>query len=694
MASETVNEDLMIVTQGSDHVADSEKPTDECLLIDKTTVKGFRNYIKTSACSNKEATQKTFIRSARIIHSESRIGQTHGWVPSFDDDFSGWGGGINNGNVFFRHANDLKGSHSKNVKVEGKWIVRTNDETEQNNANCKGKFVEGDGGISEEDLEALLSKGCTIESVTMKCEHRETNIARLSVLEGDKVTITAVHVNDAEVEKEARAKPQCQVPRRKKEGKLPEDAKEHVYYRVTRSAYPATSWRDAFPALTKEITGIEITLESEWLGEAPEEEGIDPGDDGKVIHDSDEKLGIVRGAPSLEGARMMRDQRNNPAQTPEQATRGRAEVDAALQRDMENRSLREDIANRNREGMQQRRDREEAREEKLEKGREKTESVLKSAGMILTTYAALKEVFFAKPIEIKVEALACAGAKPVTIAAYPPGAYSINLLELKEFKTAFIAIKDAITKIRSFLELIDGAKAKEEGAGAEGAEAEGADAEEEAGLAINAGRFTITIWILKDITANLSVQFRELTRDSTADEAPGRKKHEVHRAFSLELASERLIGIQFAYSIPVTYVLGAFGAVAQKFLDNVGADLSFKFEVELSASLRGAFTHDEYGKFVWLETLSSDVIAKFTISLNASLPGAAVSIGVTAVWKPTFVIRPTSDQPMEVRRITSNIEIKWFINAAIDIFGWTVDLEYEGNICDPIQLGAATYALS
>lgn len=685
MSSKTVNEDLLIVTQGSKHLCDTQKPTDKCFLKDKKTIVPYRNYIPTSACDNPQATQKTLIRNFRIVHNESKIGTDFGKTPSKDDNFQGFGGGVANGQVYYKHANNYPDDHSKNVKVEGKWIVRTDDETQQNKRNCTGKFREGDGGITEDELEALLNKGCTVESVKMECEHRDTTTDRIGVLEGDTVTVTMTHVNDAEVEPAARAKPQCQVPRRKAEGKLPASAKKHPYFRITRSAYTKTSWREALPAKTEEKAGLTVKLAKDWLGEGKKEEAEsksklapDPGDSPTPKKDTYDKLGKVEGAPPLNGARQLREQRQDGTQIPAQQQRGRQEVDAQLARDMELRQMREAMS----QGVRDQAKKVKDAEERFDAGREATQSVIKAGSLAITTYNALKEIFNAKPVEVKVEALACAGAKVVTIAAYPPGSYGVNLLDLKEFKAAFSAVRDTIAKVRDFLKKIDQSSVREEGAAAD------------ANLAITAGRFQIAVWVLKDAAAELSVEYRELTRDSAAPkEAPGRKKHEVFRAYALDLKIDRLIGVYFSYSIPVSYATGAIGAFAQKLLDKVGADLNFKFEVELSVGISGRMEFDEYGKIIWARKGEIAPVGVFTISLNATTRAFTMSIGASIEWKPKFELEPVKDKPFVVKRPPSKVEIKWFVKAAVNILGWTVDWEYGDSIWTG-NIPEATYSLS
>jgi hypothetical protein len=686
MSSKTVNEDLLIVTQGSKHLADTTTPKDRCFLIDKKTVVPYRNYIPTSACDDAEATQKTLIRGHRIVHSESRIGTDHGKIPSKDDNFQGFGGGVANGQVYFKHANDYPGSHSKNVKVEGKWIVRTNDETQQNKRNCTGRFREGDGGITEDELEALLNKNCTVESVSAHCDHkgRTTDTDRLGVLEGDKVTVTMVHVNDAEVDPAARKKPVCQVPRRKAQGKLPADAKVHPYFRVTRSAYPKTSWREALPALTKEISGLTIVLAEEWLGKGPkkEEEGKlqiakDPKDKpDKFKKDSYDQFGTVKGAPPLEGARMLRDQKEDDTHIPAQQARGRQEANAALQRDMELRQMREAMAQDTRDKVAALRE----RDKRFDEGRERTQAVKKLGAIGLTTIRAVQEIFHAKPVEVKVEALACAGAKVMTIAAYPPQSYKADVVEL--VKSALKVVKDAIDAVRKFLNKVQGAHEKEEGADAPAVE-----------VAITAGRFQFAVWFLADSAGELAMEYKELERDAAGPhEAVGRKKHEVFLAYSLDIKFERLIGIKCSQSVPLSMATGALGAFAQRLLDRVGADLNVKFEIELSSGVSSALEWDQYGKIEWTRKVQITPTAKFTMSLNATARSMSFSIGVTVEWKPTFELEKAENQPMVLKRNDSKVDIKWFVKAAVNIFGWTVDFEYGDTIWSG-KIGPAKYTL-
>jgi len=682
MASKTVNEDLMIVTMGSKHLADTKTPADKCFLVDKKTIVPYRNYIPTADCDNAQATQKTLVRSFRIIHDKSKIGMDHGAKPSKDEPaFAGFGGGTVNGQVYWKEANDFPGSHSKNVKVEGKWIVRTDDQTQQNHRNCLGTFREGDGGITEDELEALLNKGCTLEAVITKCAHRDTAVDRISVLEGDTVTLEMnKHVNDAEVEPAARAKPVCQVPRRKAAGKLPADAKVHPSWRVTRSAYAATSWRPALPALTKEIQGLKITLAEEWLSKAKDKSKLtvnpDPKDKPKTIKDTGANFGNVTSAnPVVDGARMTRDQRANPTSNPAAQARGEADQKAAAARDQELRAMRESFVGKSQDDVAKAK----ANAAAMEKASENTQSAMKAGAIVLTTWDGVKAIFYAKPVEVKVEALACAGAKVITVAAYPPESYSVNLLDLKEFKATFAAVRDTVSRVREFLRKIKHTGEQEEGAGAS--------------LAITAGRFKVAIWILKDAAVELGVEYRELERDAAGKEQIGRKKHEVFRAFFLDLKIERLIGIQFSYSIPIAFALGALGQFIQKLMDKLGTDLSIDFSVELSCGVSGRVEYDQYGKLTATKAQIAGV-CKFTIALKGKAgSSASFSMSVTIEWKPVFELVPASDQPMGVKRIASTVDIKWAVSAAVNIFGWVVELKYGDTIWSG-AVPAATYALS
>jgi len=185
----------------------------------------------------------------------------------------------------------------------------------------------------------------------------------------------------------------------------------------------------------------------------------------------------------------------------------------------------------------------------------------------------------------------------------------------------------------------------------------------------------------------------ELSRDVLDEKGNGRENHEVHLSSMRNWKSERLIGVRSSLSIPLAAATGALSWI-QYVLDAAKADLSFKIEVKLFTGVDGSFEIDEYGKVNRLRTASIEATHEFTMSLCASTSFAAFEIGVKILWKPKFELRPLPDKFFSVHLLPNQIDIKWFVKASIDIFGWTVDFEREGPICPPITITEKALALS
>lgn len=684
MSSKTTNEDLLIVTTGSGHIADTVKPTDECFLADKKTPQKTRNWIPASACDDAEATQRTLVRSSSIVHHKSKIGQDHGRAPSTNDNFKGVGGGTKNGRVFFKHANNFPGDHSKNVRVEGHWIVRTGDETQQNKRNTTGKFVEGGEGITEEELEALLDKGCTVLAVTSKCTHRtpkDQPLERIEVIAGDVVSLVAEHVNDAEVDPAARAKPVCQVPRRKAEGKLPASADPHILFRVTRGAYPATSWREELLARETTYRGsTTLDLGEDWLGSAPveEEERHHQQTTGDEFN-KDPKAGaqeILDGDTDLEADRLAREHAENPTIDPR--------LDRQRELDLVNARARDNDA---RNAQAPRREASADIDAHQEKGRERTQAVMKSKEILASSWAAAKDLLYCRALEIHVEALACSGARQLVIAAYPPGHYTIDLVNLKEFKAAFEPAWTVIQRVRDFIK----GNVKDVGEKVKTVGAPGGAVD------LSIGGFTIGMWFLEDPVCAIGIQYRELTRDSAPDgsrlgEAAGRKAHEVRLAYTLDMQLERLIGLKFSYSIPLAGALGPVGLL----LDRIGRALkiyvSMKFEIEVSVGIGAMFEWDEYGKIIWRREVVCQPVVKLSLLLSAQNKASRIEVGVVVSYTPKLTLAVVADQPFQVNLAKSPVQLKWYLKASISIWGWTLDYE-AGDVIWEGQVGPDIYAL-
>ena len=189
MADTTGNQDVAIAHNGSSHAA-TAGPPDVCLLADKKTPAPFPN-VATTKGHVQGGTTNTFISKQTVWTQPATIG------PS-DPAHAGVGKGVASGT--YRDVAKAT-SWSRDVKMEGKFVVRTGDSTTQNKANTTGTVV-GAALVAKADAAAQLKKlMCTIVKLDGKCKHdRELGLPPgattgepnyLEVLGGDVVTFEA-----------------------------------------------------------------------------------------------------------------------------------------------------------------------------------------------------------------------------------------------------------------------------------------------------------------------------------------------------------------------------------------------------------------------------------------------------------------------------------------------------------------------
>ncbi len=193
----TGNEDVVIATDGTGHVAMTEGAPDMCFLPDKKTVVGFPNSIETKG-NVQNGTTNTTIGDDSILTENARIG------PTSTGDEAGEGKGVVSGtNVDIAEP----ASWSKDVKTESEYVVRSNDRTTQNNANTSGSVV-GASRAPDPAADAQWVKDrCKVTQLTGKCGHGrelgrppgatgtgEPNY--LEILGGDKVELEVVRKDD------------------------------------------------------------------------------------------------------------------------------------------------------------------------------------------------------------------------------------------------------------------------------------------------------------------------------------------------------------------------------------------------------------------------------------------------------------------------------------------------------------------
>lgn len=193
----TGNEDVVIATDGTGHVAMTQGAPDMCFLPDKKTVVGFPNAIETKG-NVQNGTTNTTIGNDSILTESAKIG------PTSTGDEPGEGKGVVSGtNVDIAEPT----SWSKDVKTEGDYVVRSNDATTQNNANTTGSVVGASRAPEPAATAQWVEDRCKVTKLDGKCKHGrelgrppgatgtgEPNY--LEILGGDKVELEVVRKDD------------------------------------------------------------------------------------------------------------------------------------------------------------------------------------------------------------------------------------------------------------------------------------------------------------------------------------------------------------------------------------------------------------------------------------------------------------------------------------------------------------------
>lgn len=207
------------------------------------------NYISTDKCGLAEATsERTLIREFRVIHADSRIGVEAGGGRSICGMKPSHSVGSRN-DLTLNHYAKATG-HSIDVKVESHWIVRHDDPTLQDRGNGPGTFTCWLDDTYTEDINTLLDKQCSVDTLVLRCDHgREGREGFLEVVQGSKVTVELTRVNATEVDPKAPAdpeakkpKPNCREPKRKR-GRRELRGKPHGHLFFNRPFVPAAWFR-------------------------------------------------------------------------------------------------------------------------------------------------------------------------------------------------------------------------------------------------------------------------------------------------------------------------------------------------------------------------------------------------------------------------------------------------------------------
>jgi hypothetical protein len=200
MADTTGNQDVAIAHNGSSHVA-TAGPPDVCLLADKKTPVPFPNFAPTSG-NVSGGTTNTFITMQYVWIQPAVIGPSN---PAH----AGVGKGVASGT--YRDVAKAT-SWSRDVKMEGSFVVRTGDGTTQNKANTTGSVLGAPLAAKTDAAAALKKLMCTIVALEGECKHgRKLGLPAgatsgepnyLEILGGDEVKLEAkrkdLHANPEE----------------------------------------------------------------------------------------------------------------------------------------------------------------------------------------------------------------------------------------------------------------------------------------------------------------------------------------------------------------------------------------------------------------------------------------------------------------------------------------------------------------
>ena len=613
MASKTVNQNREIATLTSLHKAITT-PEATCHYTDGGA---YTNFITSNECATEEAAQRTKIRDAQVITTKSRIGAPHHATTSrYVEKTLVLAKGAKSGQLPHTFAKAEDGS--PNCKIENAPAVRTDDPTQQAWDNSKGFMREKGFGLNKNDLLAMLRQQCTLSVVTTTCKHkREVDLLRASRLEvfyGDTVTLVATRINATAIDAEARKIPKCLL----ESGLVKRDPAEekHARWEISRGAYPARVFRsEPLTQLKKSEFGDTLKLGEEWLGKEASERTKDGDNTGKTSFEG-------RGREKIAGDPTLSEIQNGTArQGKRQAAMGKVFQD----------------------------------------GWNGARSLLSIADIIN---------YLSEPaIEVKVTAIACAGPRTITVAAYPPDKFVCKLLDLVEVKRKLERIGNAIHTIGRWLAPIKGAA--EMIPGCPKVQITGIFL----GMAIEYPREHDHVEAETGTFLNLYGQWRELNRDY----AKGFKQ-QVHLAGGLEVGFEKLLGFTFELDVPLAACTGPLGAFASWLLTKIHVGVYVIFEISLSCGLEGNMGWDEYGSFSGETSIKGKGDGKLGVGLKADAGFASLQGELRGNWRPELKVQYDEEHIIKME-LESKYTIDIVFRVGVDVLGFKVDHEF-----DPIQI--------
>jgi hypothetical protein len=734
--TKATNQKKAIITDSvpNEQLAETPSPLNYLQKGDKAPPKPSLNHIETWKCDASQKCAKTKIGDALIIHHESKIGIPFGGKPSWyaSSDEKAGDPPVGKGTKGLQVQYFAKSAtHSPDVVVEGKWAVREEDKTEQDNNNGPGHFVYKKALTEVPDDSDLLFMQCSVSALKLVCGHLtedpehpdKKGEERFIVIRAeakpkdddvfdvflyDVVTLTATRVNAAETDPAKQKKINCHFALYKEKRKPPKEETKHAALVISRDLSPAIpcihdGWEklsnvtlmgtdttlDGWPATEFKI-GEQFLLKSPDAGhwQAPKAGSTEKSE--KALKDAQ--------AQSRESARTSLQSNMGAGQAQRNYDLAPSDKNAGA---VVSAKQKQDAAADAHES-----DRVAVAKAQRTAAVDRVAKVGKSAKVLVDTWNALMGFINWAPLTLRVGSHGCSGGPSCTIRAFPPGQVKVNLWNLKDvpFLTPLKALKEAAESLKEWMKFIKGAKIIGHGVPDE----EGSlDPENPAGFSLD--------WYLltrdqKTASSNkikgpnapadpnkkvvdreaeelepkieIAAEWKELTEDKN-----GFKHSMVRRAYSLEIAIEKLLGVEFHYEIPILKMsfLGAVATLCEKFGIKVGP--YFIFDVGLGIGLAAKFVCDEYDS--WNDSGGEMTLAaKFKIAVCIKI-GKVAEVGakVEGEWTPKVALKRNKTNQICVKREKSVFTIRSVLYANVDLGIWSGKWEAEMgkwpfNLCE------------
>lgn len=518
MGTTTSNQDHGVTTTTSDHQAKTDGPSDTNWNPPTGAQMPHKNEVPT-ALATEHTSDKTKFGGGNVVRVGDAVGPNSG--PAHPDN--GAGGGIGS-HTHLQEARVTEGS--PNVVAEGKPIAREQDKTTQNHGNTNGQ-IHGSSPTTTLTSPAVDRKeACSLDTTIVKCCGATTTASVVAekigadepaahgrnpgpdnVLEIVTPDIITLHA-DRKNAKEASKGPEC------------EHEGDHTTWKVSK-------WQSGKMLKEETFKGDDKTLDNSWFSW--------PGLPGIIANHGESKPIEQSTTTAKQAVRDMRQSakdsngtiRNVPNPHTPANTDGKSN----------NQIARETLANAQKQSQTRR------------------DGLQVAANLGLSLYQFL-QVWNAynDPVEVKIEALACSGAKKYTIRSVmgDVAEFGVGGKDLEKIKAA-IATFEKLCKIFQKLASLAGLPAS----------------------------FGIELCKLPNV--KLEVQWKELKKDNPAIK---KYKHHVDTSWRLVFEFEALVKWKGEFNVPLAWFLNFFapgaGTALNTFINtfgleaNVGVDIDFQ----------------------------------------------------------------------------------------------------------------------